>query len=227
LLKSTTDIVAPSGATSASVTASDNYSSTSPSQPAITHETESEQVDQDDLWEERLHSITSLKNRLGLPNDPRKDPNSPFFAANLQGHSVTQQSYQLGEIDFGNEDPEILLSIFRDEMSQYFPFVVVPPGILAKDLRRTRPSWYTAIMAVATRSSKQQVLLGNMVMQQLAERIVVNIERSIDLLLAILTYAGWFVSFRFVTLWEKILIFTGTTTFSSITRSLLHCSHWD
>lgn len=174
---------------------SNNHSPTSSSQTPALQGTKTEQPNQDDVWEERLHSITSLKNRFGLPMDPRNDPNSPFYAPIGAGNDSS--TYQLGEIDLGEEDPEVLLSIFRDEMSQNFPFAIVPHEVLAKDLRRGRPSWYTAIMAVTTRNTKRQASLGNILMQQLAERIVVNVERNIDLLLAVLTFTGWHVQLYF------------------------------
>lgn len=87
----------------------------------------------------------------------------------------------------------MLLHIFKSEMNPGFPFINIPDSVTAEALRRDQPSLFTAVMAVTTRDSMQQVTLGKMLMRQVAERMMVNGERNMDLLLAALTYAGWYV----------------------------------
>ena len=126
---------------------------------------------------------------------PRIPPTQipPNFQTTLKTYDLptTQPSNAL-QPNF--EDPDVLLSLFRVQMSPYFPFVVVPQNISAADLRRDRPFLLNAILAVSSRSSSKQKNLGNEVLRQLAEKVFVNGERNLDVLLGILTYAGWCVT---------------------------------
>jgi hypothetical protein len=99
-----------------------------------------------------------------------------------------------GACEIGDDEANSILSIFRDEMCQAFPFIVIHDSTSAQDLRRDRPFLFLSILAVASRNGPQQLELGKSVMKQLAERMFVNGERNLDLLLGILTYAGWSVA---------------------------------
>lgn len=83
--------------------------------------------------------------------------------------------------------------MFRDEMCPYFPFICIPDSVSAQDLRRDKPFLYLAVLAISTRKSLHQQELGKVIIRQLAERMLINGERSMDLLLGILTYAAWSV----------------------------------
>jgi hypothetical protein len=91
------------------------------------------------------------------------------------------------------EEGAVLLERFRDESSLYFPFISVPKTTSADDFRRERPFTYLAIMAVSTIKYPQGSELGKVIIKQVAQRVFVDGERSIDLLLGVLTLAGWFV----------------------------------
>lgn len=84
----------------------------------------------------------------------------------------------------------MLLKRFRDEMSPCSPFIVLLPSMTADQLRQERPFLFSCIMAISCHDTAQQLQLGKQVIKQLAERMVVNTERSLDLLLGIITYAG-------------------------------------
>jgi hypothetical protein len=82
------------------------------------------------------------------------------------------------------------LNTFRNEMSPFFPFITLPPLITAQELRQQRPFLFLCIKAVTSRNTNQQLELGKTIMKQLAERMFVNGERNLDLLLGVLTYVG-------------------------------------
>ena len=84
----------------------------------------------------------------------------------------------------------ILFSRFKKKMKPCFPFLVLSPSSTAERLRQERPFLFLSIMAVACHNTTQQIQLGKKLIKQLAERLVVNTERNLDLLLGILTYAG-------------------------------------
>jgi hypothetical protein len=121
---------------------------------------------------------------------------SPYAAEAGEGSSNAKSSagnqYEIDDFDLGPEDPDVLMTIFRDEMSPNFPFITMTEFTRADDLRRDRPSLYTAIMAVTTRDTLRGKALGQAFLKQLAERMVVNGERNMDLLLACLVYAAWY-----------------------------------
>lgn len=102
-----------------------------------------------------------------------------------------QPSLNLIGISFGAENPEKLLHIFKDEMNPHFPFIGIPDSVSVDAMRKDQPSLLTAVMAVTSRDSPNQLVLGKLLMQQIADRMLMNGERNLDLLLAILTYAGW------------------------------------
>lgn len=85
-----------------------------------------------------------------------------------------------------------LLNFFRDQMAPQFPFIVIPQSVSAEQLHAERPFLYLAILAISSHDCAQQRGLGSLVMKQLAERMFVNYERSLDLLLGVLTYIAWY-----------------------------------
>lgn len=94
-------------------------------------------------------------------------------------------------LDFTFDEANLLLNQWRDQMAPFFPFIIVPPSLSAKDLQRDRPYLLKSILAVASRDCAQQFALGKWLVRQLAERMVVSGERNLDLLLGLLTYTGW------------------------------------
>lgn len=96
-------------------------------------------------------------------------------------------------------EADTILGIFRDQMTPQFPFIIIPQSLSAERLYLERPFLYISILAVTSRDSVQQQGLGKLVIKQLAEKLFVNSERSLDLLLGVLTYAGWFVCHFFIT----------------------------
>jgi hypothetical protein len=90
------------------------------------------------------------------------------------------------------DQAEVLLDRFR-QMTPCFPFVYLPPSMSAKELVRDRPFLYHCIVAVTCESPRRQIAFGDEMMQYLGDRMLVKGEKSLDLLLGILTYTGWFV----------------------------------
>jgi hypothetical protein len=89
------------------------------------------------------------------------------------------------------EGADGLLNRFRDEIYSCFPFVLIPESVTAEELQRDRPFLYFCVLAVSSRNPNQQSELGKSIMKQLAEKMFINGERSIDLLLGVLTYSAW------------------------------------
>ena len=89
-------------------------------------------------------------------------------------------------------EAEIRLSRFR-QMLPYFPFMHLPTSTSASDLLKERPFLYHCIMSITCRSPSQQSAFGEAMMRYLGEQMLVKGAKTLDLLLGILAYAGWFV----------------------------------
>ena len=124
----------------------------------------------------------------------QRGPNTPpGFAASQNGvtENPRQASLEIDTVVPDFVEANTLLNFFRDEMIPKFPFIALPRDISAEELYISRPFLYISILAVTVHDSAQQITLGKRVMEQLAKKMFVLGERNLDLLLGILTYAGW------------------------------------
>lgn len=92
-------------------------------------------------------------------------------------------------------EAEEYLTAFRTHKSKYFPFLYIPSTITAQQLHQQRPFLWLCIMTISSRSTSQQQVLGSRVRDKLAQEMLLKSERSIDLLLGLLAYIGWYGTF--------------------------------
>lgn len=76
-------------------------------------------------------------------------------------------------------------------MFKFFPFVYVPPNTTASELGAQRPYLVLCMAAIASKQAERQRELFGMMRETMANRLVVTVEPSIDLLLGLLTFLGW------------------------------------
>jgi hypothetical protein len=87
---------------------------------------------------------------------------------------------------------EVLLAIYKKELTPLHPFVVVPQSVIANELEATRPFLLSAIRMVASFRSIQSMQAQMYIfMSRMADHILVRSERSLDLLSAIVVVLGW------------------------------------
>lgn len=115
-------------------------------------------------------------------------PSSVWVPFPVTGSSLSLKAFSSVE---PWEDEEELLQLFRSVISPKFPFIYLPDTANAHELRRDRPYFFTAIIAASTRNSTKQKEAWKWLIEQLSERMFQNSERSIDLLLGVLTYLSW------------------------------------
>ena len=89
------------------------------------------------------------------------------------------------------QEAEDSLRIFRDANLKYFPFTYIPPTTTAEQLRRDSPILWLVVMAVALRMPSRQALLVEKVKSTVAQKVIVENERSLDALCALLSLIGW------------------------------------
>lgn len=92
--------------------------------------------------------------------------------------------------EFRDDEAERFLKIFNEETSLWFPFILVRGSSLTY-LRQERPFLLSSILISLCRNAHRQRILGTGLMNQLMERIHINYERTMDLLLACIHYTEW------------------------------------
>lgn len=94
----------------------------------------------------------------------------------------------------GDAEGQTLLEAYTNLMIPLFPFVPIPSRMTAEELRRERPFLYLNISMLASPNSARQRELSNAVKEYLADRIIMNGHRSLDLLQGLLVHLAWFIS---------------------------------
>jgi hypothetical protein len=89
------------------------------------------------------------------------------------------------------QEAQLSLDFFRTKASN-FPFVVVSPQTSLDSMRREKPFLLLSILTYgAQKNLKLQTTLELEIREQIARKVVVNGERSIDLLQGVLVYLCW------------------------------------
>ncbi len=92
-----------------------------------------------------------------------------------------------GEQDLTDEE----LRIFREHHLPDFPIVNVPHDYTAAELQREKPTIGLAIKALTTKVASKQVVLGKKLRETLTQKILVDGERSLPLLVSLLMSIIW------------------------------------
>ena len=82
---------------------------------------------------------------------------------------------------------------FRDDMLPYSPFLHFPPSMTAMKLREDRPFLWLVIMSIGLRTFPRQSIVTEEVRNIIAQKLIVEHERSLDLLQGLLVYLTWYV----------------------------------
>ncbi|KAH8196146.1 hypothetical protein TruAng_009681 [Truncatella angustata] len=119
---------------------------------------------------------------------------NPFLEQMARTPSATTSSTpdtsaaSLPQYDLPPAEEEQLLQRFRRFHMKSLPFLYIPGTTTAQHLQQTRPFFWLVIRAVCTKSMTEQHALGAHIREILAKQIYVEFERSVDLLLGLLTY---------------------------------------
>ena len=89
-------------------------------------------------------------------------------------------------------EAEQYLTTFHNYKAKYFPFVYIPSTTTAQQLRQERPFLWLCIMTIASRSTSHQQILGSQIQNVVAQEMLIKSGQSIDLLLGLLAYIGWY-----------------------------------
>jgi hypothetical protein len=85
-----------------------------------------------------------------------------------------------------------LLHLYREAYSPLFPFVPLPSSTTASELYSTRPVLFKAIMyAVAPQNYSTQQEISLMFRRYIAEHVIMEQEKRLDILQALLIHIAW------------------------------------
>ncbi|KAL4724853.1 hypothetical protein ACLX1H_008300 [Fusarium chlamydosporum] len=88
------------------------------------------------------------------------------------------------------EEAEVYLNKFREWLKK-FPCMVLPSDMTAAALRKEKPFLWLCIMNITSMSVEQQMKMKDRVRQEMATRIIINHERSMDCLQGLICYVCW------------------------------------
>jgi hypothetical protein len=136
----------------------------------------------DDLDEDENSSPSSDGTRAATPN----------ASANGQPTPAPQcADYQ--SVGVSLPEADILLDRYRRLMAPGMPFVVLPANVTAQQLYAEKPTLLHAIVVVASfHDLPAQQANVKRLLRNLSERIMINCEKSIDILQAIIIFVGWY-----------------------------------
>lgn len=106
-------------------------------------------------------------------------------------------------------EAENYLDKFRSWLRN-FPFMHVGPDVAASDLRRERPFLWLCIMNITSMSIPQMQMIKERVRMELAQKIFVDHEPSMDLLLGIVVCLAWSTNNSFPGSKPFLILFTQT-----------------
>ncbi|TAQ88277.1 hypothetical protein B7494_g3380 [Chlorociboria aeruginascens] len=126
-----------------------------------------------------------------LPGTTRIPYQSSMFTTSHLIFDDLQDVISRGIVDF--TQAEDFVRLFRNNASN-FPFVVIPSHVSLDSLRHQRPFLLLSILTTVSSYSnfKLQDILEEEVRESLSRRVIMNGEKSIDLLQGLLVYVAWY-----------------------------------
>ena len=95
------------------------------------------------------------------------------------------------DIYIPNDVAEDNLARFRRVSLGFGPVVYLQPHITSEQIRQTRPFLWLSIMGCTTRSIKEAHTMADQLRRTLAQKVLMEAERSMDLLQALLVFMTW------------------------------------
>lgn len=91
------------------------------------------------------------------------------------------------------EEAEMHLAKFQQWLKN-FPCMILPQDVTAATLRKEKPFLWLCIMNITSMCVEQQMKMKDQVRQEIATRIIINHERSMDCLQGLICYISWSVN---------------------------------
>lgn len=122
---------------------------------------------------------------------PTPAPTNPHSSVGVSPPSIADG---VSIYDIPDTIAEEQLNTFRLAFLPFFPFIHIPNSMSALDIRLAKPFLWLVIMSLTTKSVAQQLAMGVTIRQIVSQKVVAEHEKSLDLLLGIVSYLAWSVS---------------------------------
>ncbi|KAJ5781748.1 uncharacterized protein N7518_010231 [Penicillium psychrosexuale] len=127
--------------------------------------------------------LTSSGGRTDLPTPVRGQPE-------VQGMGQPEvESEREDEETLGSEEES--LHAFRTQRLQFLPLIHIPATTTAGDLKRQSPFLWRCISAVESKHTARQATLCVRIRELAGKRLLVDCDKSLDLLQGVLVYLAW------------------------------------
>ncbi|RHZ55196.1 hypothetical protein CDV55_105096 [Aspergillus turcosus] len=90
--------------------------------------------------------------------------------------------------DYGADE---VLNSFRSGPLKYLPFVHIPDGVSAAELKAESPFLWSCICAVQCKHTARQSALSVSIREKAAQALLVDCRKNMDILQGLLVYLGW------------------------------------
>jgi hypothetical protein len=145
-------------------------------------------------------AVSSLHHRPSLNGDGTPSAESPPEPLRVIPRSYNEYAppacicrAQVGEVPIPLESDEVLLSTFVNKLMPDYPFVTLPPGVTAAELKSTKPFLFTTIKMIASYRNLRSMRAQNfLIMRHLSEFMIMRSERSLEMLQSILLVLGYY-----------------------------------
>ncbi|KAK0616755.1 hypothetical protein B0T14DRAFT_568333 [Immersiella caudata] len=88
-------------------------------------------------------------------------------------------------------EAEECLKSFRESMLIFFPFIYLPSSLTARQLRDSQPFLWFNIMTITCRRADDQYLMSDAVWKFVAQKMIIEHGKSLDLLWGLMTLMAW------------------------------------
>ncbi|KAK4126938.1 hypothetical protein N657DRAFT_630866 [Parathielavia appendiculata] len=121
-------------------------------------------------------------------NPSTSAPAAPSYEAGppMRSSSIPSCSYQPQPLEAAED-----LTTFRKYMLIFLPFVYLPPSMTSESLRAMYPFLWFCIMTVTCKHVDRRLVMGEAVRNFLAQKLVIENEKNLDLLLGLIVIMGW------------------------------------
>ncbi|KAK1754221.1 hypothetical protein QBC47DRAFT_346879 [Echria macrotheca] len=96
----------------------------------------------------------------------------------------------------GAAEAEENLTTFRRNMLVFLPFVYIPPDMTSDKLRSAYPFLWYNIMTITCRQVDRQLLMSDAIKKFVAQKMVIENQKSMDLLWGLMAYMSWTQYYR-------------------------------
>ncbi|PYI02701.1 hypothetical protein BO78DRAFT_432656 [Aspergillus sclerotiicarbonarius CBS 121057] len=129
--------------------------------------------------------LTSSAGRTDLPT-PVREPTDAPGREQLAAEPAREE-----EDEDTHAEEEAALHAFRTQRLQFLPLIHIPATTTVRDLTQQCPFLWRCIMAVESKRASSQAALCVSIRELAGKRLLVDCEKSLDLLQGVLVYLAW------------------------------------